>query len=105
MGSPNPLGLDAGVYTAATEPVPNAIRRFGDADIEGAMRKVLSNLGSGKRGAVVAYADKDGIKGAVYSRRPGKLWFLPAGEWSYVGTLGVTYQGKLEGGAGVMYEW
>ena len=96
---------DVGTYLPSTPSEPNAIRKFGDAGIESAMAKVLSNLSSGKSGAVVAYADKEGVKGAVYGRKPGKLWFLPAGEWTYVGTVGTTYKGQLSAGAALMYSW
>ena len=95
-----------GQYIPVTPSSPNAIRRFGDADIEKSMMKVLDNLRPGKTGAVVAYADLEGVKAAVYKRKKGNFFgLLPPGEWSYVGTLGVSYKGKLEGGAGVMYDW
>lgn len=93
-------------YIPATPSSPNAIRKFADAGIERAMRDVLSNLPKEKNGAVVAYADRDGIKGAVYGRKPGKFWgLLPPGEWSYVGTLGTTFKGELTAGAAVAYSW
>ena len=80
-----------------------AIRRFSDKRIEDSISKALSGLGKGKRGAVVMYADKKGVHGAVYGRKKGSLWFLPPGEWSYVGTLGTTYQGQLEAEAALAY--
>jgi hypothetical protein len=93
-------------YVPATPGSENAIRKFSDAGIEQAMRSVLGNLPEKKNGAVVMYADKDGIKGAVYGRRPGKFFgLLPAGEWSYVGTLGTTYKGQLDVGVAVAYSW
>jgi hypothetical protein len=94
-----------GTYVPATAGAANAIRNFSDAGIEASMRKQLANLEAGKRGAVVMYADADGVKGAIYGRKPGKLWFLPAGEWSYVGTIGSTFKGELSGGAAVAYSW
>lgn len=94
-----------GTYTPATAGAANAIRNFSDSGIEASMRKQLANLEAGKRGAVVMYADADGVKGAIYGRKPGKLWFLPAGEWSYVGTIGSTFKGELSGGAAVAYSW
>lgn len=92
-------------YIPATPSSPNAIRKFADARIESSMKDVLSNLPQGKSGAVVMYADKEGIKGAVYGRKPGRLWILPPGEWSYVGTVGTTYKGQLSAGAAVAYSW
>lgn len=95
-----------GEYIPATPSSPNAIRRFNDKGIEEAMFAALNKLRPGKTGAVVAYADKDGVKGAVYKREKGNFFgLLPPGEWSYVGTLGVNFKGQLEGGAGVMYDW
>jgi hypothetical protein len=102
---PRVWGDEVGVYTPKTVGSAKAIRKFGDQGIEAAMQKVLKNLPRGKRGAVVMYADKDGVRGAVYGRQKGKLWFLPPGEWSYVGTLGTTYKGHLEAGAAVSYSW
>jgi hypothetical protein len=93
-------------YVPNTPGSPNAIRRFNDAAIEQAMFKALSNLRPGKTGAVVAYADMNGVKGAVYKRSKGNFFgLLPPGEWSYVGTLGVNYKGQLDGSAAVMYDW
>jgi 23S rRNA (guanosine2251-2'-O)-methyltransferase len=66
----------------------------------------VSSLNASVAGAVVMYADEKGVRGAVYGRKAGKFFgLLPPGEWSYVGTLGVTYKGVLEGGAAVAYSW
>jgi len=92
-------------YVPLTPEAPNAIRRFSDAGIEEAMKAQLSKLGEGKTGALVLYADGGGVKGAVYGRKPGRFWILPPGEWTYVGTLGVDYKGKLQGAAAVGYSW
>lgn len=93
-------------YTAVTPSSPNAIRKFADSQIEKAMQDVLSNLPKEKSGAVVMYADKEGVKGAIYGRKQGKFWgLLPPGEWTYVGTLGTTYKGELTVGAAVGYSW
>ena len=93
-------------YTPATLNADNAIRRFSDARIEEAMRAQLSKLPKNRSGAVVMFADEKGIKGAVYGRKKGSFFgLLPPGEWSYVGTLGVDYQGRLSGGAAVAYHW
>lgn len=93
-------------YIAETPESPNAIRKFTQKGIESAMNAALANLPTGKRGAVVMYADKEGVHGAVYGRKPGKFFgLLPAGEWSYVGTIGSTYKGALTAGAAVAYSW
>lgn len=99
---------EAGVYTPSGQSFPNAIRSYQNAGIEASMRAVLDNLRPGKRGAVVVFADAETqtLKAAVYSRRPGGFFgLLPAGEWSFVGTLGWKPGGKLEGGAGLAYDW
>jgi len=93
------------VYVPATTSASSEIRKHADAGIEASMRAVLAGLEPGKRGAVVAYADQGGLRGAVYGRKPGRFWILPPGEWSYVGTLGVTLKGQLSGGAAVAYSW
>lgn len=93
-------------YNAVTPGAPNEIRKFTDKGIEAAMKAALSNLPEGKRGAVVMYADMEGVRGAVYGRKPGKFFgLLPAGEWSYVGTIGSTYKGELTASAAVAYSW
>lgn len=92
-------------YVPLTPSSPNAIQRFSDLGIEEAMKSQLDKLPKGKRGAIVMYADGGGVRGAVYGRKPGRLWFLPPGDWSYSGTLGVDYKGKLEGAAAVGYSW
>jgi len=95
-----------GKYVPLTTSAPNAIRKYADLDVEASMKKVLDRLPSGKKGAVVMYADEGGIRGAIYGRKKGRFFgLLPAGEWSYVGTLGTTYQGQLEGSAAVAYSW
>lgn len=96
---------DMGYYLPATPGGENDIRRFTEKGIEAAMKNALSNLPRGKRGAVVAYVDGEGVHGAVYGRKPGKFWFLPPGEWSYTGTLGYTLDGELHGAAAVAYSW
>jgi hypothetical protein len=97
--------MTTGTYTPATPGAASEIRKHTDAGIEPAMRDALANLAPGKRGAVVAYADQGGIRGAIYGRKPGRFWILPPGEWSYVGTLGMTLKGNLSGGAAVAYSW
>lgn len=93
-------------YTPSTPAATNAIRKFADAQVQASMESVLKQLPANKAGAVVMYADEKGVRGAVYGRKAGKFFgLLPPGEWSYVGTLGVTYKGVLEGGAAVAYSW
>lgn len=93
-------------YVPATPSAANEIRRHADAKIEAAMRDALANLAPGKAGALVLYADQGGVRGAIYGRKPGKLFgLLPAGEWSYVATAGRTWSGELSGGAAVAYSW
>lgn len=93
-------------YTPLTVGQPNAIRKFADKNIEDSMKRALSNLPKGKSGAVVMYGDQEGIHGAVYGRKKGRFFgLLPAGEWTYVGTLGTTYKGELSAGAAVAYSW
>ena len=93
-------------YTPISVGSPNAIRRFADKGIEDSMKRVLANLPAKRSGAVVMYADKGGVHGAVYGRKAGRFWgLLPAGEWTYVGTLGTSFQGKLDASAAVAYSW
>jgi Icc-related predicted phosphoesterase len=99
--TPSVSPVVVGTYTPSTPPDPNAIRAFSDADIYSAMKTVLSSLDPARKGAIVAYADGDDVKAAIF----GKLGKHAGVEWSYVGTLGVTYKGKLSGGVGLMGEW
>lgn len=95
-----------GLYNPVTPSDPNAIQKFSDAHIQASIENVLRDLPSGKSGALVVYADGDGIKGAIYGRKPQNLFGLfPAGEWTYVVTANRTWQGKLEGNAAVAYSW
>lgn len=95
-----------GKYVPVTPQSPNEIRPFFDKEIERTMKRALTNLEPGKRGALVFYADREGINGAIYSRKPGKFFgLLPAGEWSFVGTMARTWSGELRGGAAVGYSW
>jgi hypothetical protein len=95
----------AGTYVPVTPSAANEIRKHTDAGIEAAMRAQLAQLEAGKRGALVLYADQGGIRGAIYGRKPGKLFGLLPGEWTYVATAGRTWDGQLSGGAAVAYAW
>lgn len=96
----------AGTYVPVTPGAANEIRKFADAGVEQAMQDALKNLAPGKSGALVLYGDQGGIRGAIYGRKPCKLWGLvPAGEWTFVATAGRTWQGQLSGGAAVGYSW
>lgn len=96
-----------GTYVPATPGgAASEIRKHADSGIEASMRAALANLEPGKRGALVMYADQGGVRGAIYGRKPGRLLgLLPPGEWSYVGTVARTWDGKLSGGAAVGYSW
>lgn len=72
------------------------IRKLGDAQIQSAIDKVLTQLPSGKKGAVVMYANGDEVRAGVYGRL-GK-------NWSYVGTLGRSWKtGAISGEAAVAF--
>jgi hypothetical protein len=98
--------MSTGVYVPATPSAADEIRRHTSAGVEAAMRDQLAALPSGKSGALVLYADQGGIRGALYGRKPAKLWGLvPAGEWTFVVVAGRTWQGQLSGTAAVGYSW
>jgi hypothetical protein len=100
------MPVPTGTYKPLTPQAPNEIRRFTDAGIEEAMKAQLAKLPKGRRGALVMYADLEGVKGAIYSRKKGKFFgLLPPGEWSFVATAGRTWAGELHGGAAVGYSW
>lgn len=95
-----------GIYKPVTPQAPNEIRPFFDKEVEKTMKRALSNLKPGKTGALVMYADLEGVSGAVYARKKGRFFgLLPPGEWSFVTTAGRTWAGELHGGAAVGYSW
>jgi len=80
-----------------SEIVGDEIRRFSDDKIQEAVARALTTLPSDKKGAVVAYANLDGVKLAVVAR--------PGEHWSIAGVLDKPYHKPLQAEAAVVYSW
>ena len=75
---------------------PDAIRRFCDGDVQGAIDKAVAQLGD-KHGAAIALADKDGASMAVVGRK--------GDHWSVVRVGERQWSGETDFQAAVRYAW
>jgi len=83
-------------YVVAKTTGAGEIRKLADANIQGAIDKMLAQVPSGKKGAVILYANGDEVRAGVY----GKL----GRNWSYVGTLGRSWStGAISGEAALAF--
>jgi len=83
---------------AKTTKTGQEIRKFGDAQIQSSIDKVLKDLPAGKKGAAIFYVDGNEAKVGVYGR-VGR-------NWSYVCTGSRQWStGVLTGEAALAYSW
>ena len=74
------------------------IRQFADSQIQESITKALTGIEPGKSGAVVLFADKQAVRGAVVAKL--------GSYWSVVGTLSREWSsGEISGEAAVRFSW
>lgn len=83
---------------AKVTPRGQEIRALADANIQASIDAVLKQLPSGKKGAVILYANGTEVRAGVY----GKI----GRNWSYTGTLARDWKtGRIAGEAAVGFSW